>query len=126
MGEEQIKRTRRRYWRRRCRYTIPPPAMLAPRLRVVYDFFKELVDPATNKPFFIADHAKRFNNELRYVLNGDLSDPPGVEMYRKLKTLKKTGFVVYLCLRSSSQLEGYHLSLRETRKPVRVTQKNFF
>ena len=55
------------------------------------------------------------------MLKGDLSDPPGVEMYRKLKTLKKTGFVVYLCLRSSSQLEGYHLSLRETRKASGAT-----
>ena len=30
--------------------------------------------------------------------------------------LKTTGFVIYYSLRSSSQLEGYHLSLRETRK----------
>ena len=68
MSEAQIKTTRRRYWRRRCRYSIPPPRLLASRLTRVYEFFKDLIDPATNKPFFIADHARRFKTEMGYVL----------------------------------------------------------
>jgi len=51
--------------------------------RLVYDFFKDLIDPATNRPFFCADHEKRYRNEMGYVLNGDLSDPPGMNMYSR-------------------------------------------
>ena len=52
----------------------------------------------------------------QYVQLGLLSDPPGVCLYYKVRTLK-TGLVVYRCIRGTSALEGYHLHLRASRDP---------
>jgi hypothetical protein len=94
------------------RYHIPAPEVLCNRLQGVYDFFKDLIDPATRRPFFNATHARRFTVEMRYVRKGYLSDPPGVDLYVPLKTAS-TGLVMFRCLRTSSALEGYHLHLRQ-------------
>ena len=58
-------------------------AVEAERLTLVYEFFKDLIDPATNRPFFCADHEKRYRTEMGYVLNGDLSDPPRMDMHAR-------------------------------------------
>ena len=115
MAEDQIKKIPRRYVRRMVRRFIPEPDVLERDLTKVYDFFKGLKDAETGQAFFRAGHKKRFDNEMRYVRKGYLSDHPDVELYVPKKKLA-TGFVVYRCLRTSSPLEGYHLHLRETRK----------
>jgi hypothetical protein len=99
------------------RYFIPAPVILCERLQAVYDFFKDLNDPIHNRPFFIAEHARRFKVQMAYVAKGYLSDPPDVPMYVRSKTLR-TGLVIYRCLRTSSPLEGYHLHLRQVRTTI--------
>ena len=111
----------------------PPQVQLEKELTVVYELFKGLKDPETQQPFFRAGHARRFETEIGYVREGYLSDHPdfalrGAERFtpstRAEETFPRyvpkkklsTGFIVYRCLRTSSQLEGYHLHLRETRK----------
>lgn len=88
--------------------------MLCHRLQAVYDFFKDLCDPAApaQRPFFNSNHAVIFKTAIGYVKQGLLSDPPGMDMYVAVKMLR-TGLVVYRCLRSTSPLEGYHLHLRQ-------------
>jgi hypothetical protein len=93
------------------RYYIPEPEVLCQRLQAVYDFFKDMVDPIKQRPFFNSNHASRFRTEMRYVKKGYLSDPPGVDLYMPLKKLS-TGLQVFRCRRGSSALEGYHLHLR--------------
>lgn len=110
LNDDQIKRVRRKYWRRKARYTVPAPAVLVRDLTEVYEFFRPLVDPSTGRKFFILDHAKRFRQEMTYVRRGDLSDPPDVSMYISIGKYK-SGLPQYLCLRSSSHLEGYHMHL---------------
>eukprot|EP00611_Tribonema_gayanum_P023838 TRINITY_DN509_c0_g1_i2.p1 TRINITY_DN509_c0_g1~~TRINITY_DN509_c0_g1_i2.p1 ORF type:complete len:1113 (+),score=278.26 TRINITY_DN509_c0_g1_i2:813-4151(+) len=112
MSDEQIKLVPRKYWRQHCRYVIPSPEVLCPRLHAVYNFFKDLMDPTHSRPFFNSDHAKRFLNQMKYVKAGFLSDPPGVCMYVKIKTLT-TGLAIFRCLRTTSALEGYHVHLRQ-------------
>jgi hypothetical protein len=87
--------------------------VLCARLLAVYLFFKDLDDPVHNRPFFNADHARRFKVEMSYVKHGYLSDPPGVAMYVLLRTLVSTGLEIFRCLRTTSHLEGYHLHLRQ-------------
>ncbi|KAG5186586.1 hypothetical protein JKP88DRAFT_309481, partial [Tribonema minus] len=114
MTDERLKRVPRAYWRRYCRYTIPPPTVLYHRVQAVYTFFSMLNDPAapTQRPFFTSKHAKIFDNSMGYIKQGLLSDPPHMDMYARVRTLQ-TGLVVYRSLRSTSPLEGYHLHLRQ-------------
>ncbi|CAN0474622.1 unnamed protein product, partial [Laminaria digitata] len=116
LSDDQIKRVRRKYWRSRARFVVPAPALLLIRLTDVYDFFCDLVDPSTGRSFFINDHAKRMRHEMTYVARGDLSDIPGVEMYVKVGTFT-SGLARWICLRSSSALEGYHLHLAKIIGP---------
>ena len=86
-----------------------------------HDYFaRDRIDPATNQPFFRQDAKKRFDLEMCYVRKNYVSDPPGVDLYRKLHQIKGVNgapnFQLYYCLRSSSALEGYHLHLRLCRK----------
>ncbi|CAM9585769.1 unnamed protein product, partial [Ectocarpus fasciculatus] len=113
LSEDEIKRVRRKYWRSKARYVVPPPAELLRRLTDVYDFFCDLVDPSTGRNFFVADHNKRFRHEMTYVVRGDLSDIPGEDMYIEVGTYK-SGLPRLICLRSSSPIEGYHLHLANT------------
>jgi hypothetical protein len=115
MTDEQIKRVPRKYWRRRCRYTVPAPQVLVERITAVYQFFMPLIDPVASKPFFNSDHARRFAVEINYVKKGSLSDPPERAMYIPMKTLH-TGLVIYMCLRTSSAIKGYHLHVRQVCK----------
>ena len=105
-----IRRVRRGYWRKHCRFTIPPPRELARRLLAVYYFFRDLDDPETGQPFLSKGHELICRRELGYVANGDLSDHPTIPLYIKLYTTA-TGLVISCNLRTSSGLEGYHQHL---------------
>ena len=99
MDGARIKRMPRRYWRSKCRCRIPDPHTLGGRLTLVYDFFKDLIDPATGRLFFIGDHSKRFKHEMTYVRRGVLNELPGVDLYFDYKKLKKTGLQLFFCVR---------------------------
>eukprot|EP00037_Helgoeca_nana_P030980 m.390282 g.390282 ORF g.390282 m.390282 type:complete len:791 (+) comp28299_c0_seq4:6699-9071(+) len=57
-----------------------------------------------------------FKQQMKYVQSGVLSDPPGMSMYIATRRLG-TGLQLYRCLRSTSQLEGYHLHLSRAVNP---------
>ncbi|CAN0093589.1 unnamed protein product, partial [Laminaria digitata] len=120
LSPERIKRVPRKYWRSRARYVVGAPEQLVRDLTDVCEFFKDLIDPSTSRSLFNSDHKKRFEHELTYVRRGDLSDPPGVAMYIKVGVYK-SGLQKFLCLRSSSHLEGYHLHLRLVLCPGAVS-----
>jgi hypothetical protein len=114
-SETYIDALPRSRYRKLCQYSVPPPRELADRLIKVYLFFSVLKEPGNNNYFFIPGHSKRFATSMEHVLKGLLSDPEGMEMYLPLR-VTKSGFQIYRCLRSSSQLEGYHLHVNETFK----------
>jgi len=123
LSDDQIKRVRRKYWRRKARYIVPSPEVLVRDLTDVYEFFRPLVDPSTGRKFLILDHAKRFRQEMTYVRRGDLSDPPGMSMYISIGKYK-SGLPRYFSLRSSSQLEGYHMHLNKVSTRDSLTMSN--
>ncbi|CAM9989087.1 unnamed protein product, partial [Ectocarpus sp. 13 AM-2016] len=114
LSDDDIKRVRRKYWRSKARYVVPPPAELLRRLTDVCDFFRDLDDPSTGRNFLVPDHKKRFRHEMTYVARGDISDIPGEEMYIKVGQYK-SGLPKLICHRSSSPIEVYHLHLALVR-----------
>ena len=117
MSDDDIRRLRRKYWRRRAMYHVPDPARLIRDLVDVYNTFCDLDDPSRpGSKFFNASARADFLKELAYVGKGLLSDKPGMRMYVKIGTVKATGFVLHRCRRSTSQLEGYHLHVRQARR----------
>ena len=83
----------------------------------VYEFFVDIIDPSTSRNFFNSDHAKRFRTGLIYIRKGYLSDIPGVPMYIEIGKYR-SGLTRFICIRSSSAFEGYHLHVRLVSKPV--------
>ena len=78
----------------------------------VFNFFSQLVCPKSGQRFFVAECYSKFCTQMWYVCRGYLSDPPNVDLYRPIRTCKKTGFVFHECLRGSLRLEGSFLHLR--------------
>ena len=108
----EIKRTKRRVWKRLCRYSCPGPEMIIRGLLDIYLFFKDMEDPLRpGCSFFTSDAHQIFEKEMAYVCKGFLSDKPGMEMYVR-RDVASTGLQRYRCIRSSSALEGYFLHLR--------------
>ena len=56
--------------------------------------------------------------ELKYVQEGLLSDPPGMNMYRQIGMFKCSGRLKYRSLRNTSPLEGSFLHWRASRHPT--------
>ena len=118
MTDERIRRTRRKYWRRRARYSCPAPAVILDGLLDVFEFFNELDDPQRpGHKFYVTDAETIFVKECGYVQRGELSDVPGLNYYFLIRQAR-TGLRLYRCLRSTSQEEGYHLHLRAAQHPT--------
>jgi hypothetical protein len=113
VDSEKIKRVKRRFFRKKGIYTIPKPRRLYQDLLAVFEFFSLIIDPSTAMPFFHNTARKIFEQQMKYVKAGYLSDPPGMTMYVKIGAMT-TGLPLYRCVRSTSALEGYHLHLRQT------------
>ena len=113
MSPESIAALNRKYFRRRCRFLVPAPETIIRDLLDVFNLFVDMDDPSRPGTKFLVPSARAlFLKEVMYVQEGLLSDRPGFNMYVEVRTLS-SGFVIYRCYRSSSQLEGYHLHLRE-------------
>lgn len=113
MSPEAIAALNRKYFRRRSRCIVPEPETIIRDLVDVYNLFVDMDDPSRPGTKFLGPSARAtFLKEVEYVQEGLLSDRPGFNMYVEMRTLA-SGFVIYRCYRSSSQLEGYHLHLRE-------------
>ena len=98
-------------------HRCPPPEVLIRDAFNLFLCFKDVMDPERPGCRFFKDNALDiFLKEMKYVQLGLLSDPPGMNMYVRVDKLK-TGLIIYRSLRSTSQLEGYHLALRKIIDP---------
>jgi hypothetical protein len=118
MTSETIKQVGRRYWRRRAKYSCPDPETIIRGLVDVFNFFRDMEDP--DRPghrFLVSNAYDIFLKEVKYVQKGLLSDPPGMNMYIRVRECCRTGFIFYRNRRSTCALEGYHLHLRAAQHP---------
>ena len=100
------------YFAKHVRRWIPPPDELFTRIEAVFQFFASLKFPAAEVPL-ISEKAREVHaNQMQHVLNGCLSDVPGLSMCHVIG-FNSYGMPKYRCERGSSQLEGYHVHLRE-------------
>ena len=78
----------------------------------------------TTRPLYLlSGHMKIFTKELKYARDGLLSDPVGEDksplgMYVPNGACVETGLQLYRSVRATSQLEGYHLHLRNSISPM--------
>lgn len=99
---------------------VLPPKQLYWRLRAVFMIFGDLKDPKTKKPLFNDAAWKKANNILQEVLEGLVSDPPGVSFYvTRLNSdgsemVNKYGFTMLESIRGSNRTESYHKGLITT------------
>ena len=81
MDTIDIRNLRRRHFRPYLRYVIEPEPETITKLSGMFNCFVELPDPA--RPGFkilTANAKKQFQSKLRYVANGQISDPVWLEM----------------------------------------------
>ena len=84
---------------------IPTPQKLYPILRQLFAEYEDLLDARTKKPLFDSTAKEKKEGVLKDVLEGYLSDPPGIELYIAVGK-DKDGLVVYRCLRGTNSVEG--------------------
>ncbi|KAH7919165.1 hypothetical protein BV22DRAFT_1051234 [Leucogyrophana mollusca] len=91
-------------WQRVKRF-IPPPEVLTPRVLKVLQTFGPLKDAVTGQPLFNDASWKKAKNYIENIRMGYFSDPPGVKLYRVLRTDAK-GLTVYRCTRGTNSVKG--------------------
>lgn len=102
------------YIAQRVRRTVPPPAVLYNRMKVVFDFFKDKIDSTTRHTLFNDRNRNKFEGVLDLVKKGYASDPPGMSLYvEKTDTFgrlmkDKDGLTLYRSLRGTCNLESLH------------------
>ena len=106
--EENIRHYGRSYFRRFTRCVCPPPREQLQDFFDWYRFWSTFPHPTMDgRTMFTADSWAIFKHECTYIQQGFTSDPPGMNMYVLVRTTKY-GRDIYRCLRSSSQVEGWH------------------
>ena len=119
MSSEQIDKLKRKYWRRKCRYACPAPRLLLRAFHDVYVFFCGMLDPL--KPghqMLVPNHRHIFLKQMKYVQEGLLSDPPGMDMYLVVGFHPITRLARLRTLRNSSDLEGHFLHYSRALHPT--------
>ncbi|KAF6763328.1 hypothetical protein DFP72DRAFT_1164252 [Ephemerocybe angulata] len=101
----------RRVWEH-CKRIIPPPEILYPRVRAVFETYGALKDATTGAPLFDDHNWKVAKNVLDLIYNGYLSDPPGTPLYGVKGIDEKMHLPVYRCFRGTNRTEGVHTFLR--------------
>ena len=88
-----------------------PPSLLYWRVRATYALYGNKVDSKTGKPLFNARAWKKANNVLKEIMLGYYSDPPGIEMYKKILrqdgSVKKNQYGIEMieCMRGTNRTE---------------------
>lgn len=103
----------KRLWKH-CRRIIPPPELLYPLVRQVFDTFGPLKDANSGQKLFNTSAWHTAKNILSLIHDGYLSDPPGISLYTQVGLDKAFGNLpIYRCLRGTNQTEGgVHTQLR--------------
>ncbi|KAI8983910.1 hypothetical protein BDB01DRAFT_850553 [Pilobolus umbonatus] len=90
---------------KRVKKTVPLHYELLPVVQLLFDECTKWVDPRTHLPLFDLACLKSCKAVLKQIEQGHVSDPVGIQLYRKIKT-DKYGLSVYRCLRGTSSVEG--------------------
>ena len=121
MSAEQIARLKRKYWRRHCRYACPAPQQIIRACHDIFVFFSGMIDPLKpdGRHYMLVSNAKAiFMKEMKYIQEGLLSDPPGMNMYRVVGVHPRTAYPKFRTLRTSSPLEGHFLHYSRSVHPT--------
>ena len=93
---------------------VPKPSVIISRLERLVEVVSEIEDFATGEKLFKPATFKQVTNLVKHIYNECLSDPDGVPMYMKISKkgmdFDPTDLPLprWICLRSTSQLEGIH------------------
>ena len=101
---------------RRVRRYIPPPDILCPVLKTLFDSWKDVkcsIDPEQGVLF--SDKArKQAADILKSAHLGHISDPPGIALYYKMG-IDSDGLPFYQCARGTNSVEGgIHMPICQT------------
>jgi hypothetical protein len=91
-------------WQRVRRY-IPPPEILLPRVKLVFQTYGPLCDAVTHQPLFNDVSWEKARCILENIRLGYYSDPPGVALYTA-QGKDMDGLTLYKCLRGTNHVEG--------------------
>ena len=118
LSSDEIKKMKRSFWRRHCRYACQEPKVLLPRIYFMYQFFCAINNPHhENGKVLVGNHRDIFYKEIKHVQHGLFSDPEGMIMYAEVPRSSKTGrkgnlmLTKYRSLRTTSPLEASFLHL---------------
>ncbi|SCZ97941.1 BZ3500_MvSof-1268-A1-R1_Chr3-3g06472 [Microbotryum saponariae] len=114
----------KKLWRRVRRW-IPPPSVLEPLIREVFDKFGALIDAKTTQPLFNKAAHEAAKRCLEAIRKGQASDPVGIELYTDRGPCggpdgkADDGVRVYSCQRGTNSLEGgIHRNVRQRSQTV--------
>ncbi|SGY55064.1 BQ5605_C006g03957 [Microbotryum silenes-dioicae] len=109
----------KKLWRRVRRW-IPPPSILEPLVREVFEKFGPLIDAKSKQPLFNKAAHEAAKRCLEAIWKGQVSDPVGIELYTDLGPCggpdgkADDGVRLYSCQRGTNSLEeGIHRNLRQ-------------
>lgn len=94
----------------KCRQKIPNPVELEQRLKELVEAFADAPDPKTKEPLFSQECWKQYQHLIAHVRQSCLSDLEGFNYYYHRTTA--SGKTVLMCLRGTSQNEGFHAHVR--------------
>lgn len=82
---------------------IPPPEQLMARLQSIHQIYASIEDHRTGQKLFNAKAQKEWDNLMKHVQSGCLSDAPGIPLYRdrdekRMRTGRRKPF--YTCQQS--------------------------
>jgi hypothetical protein len=124
LSSDEIKKMKRSFWRRHCRYTCQKPKVLLSHIYFMYQFFCSIKNPhRENGKVLVGNHRDVFYKEIKHVQHGLLSDPQGMIMYTEVPRRSKTGrkgnliLTRYRSLRTSSALKASLLHLHASIHP---------
>lgn len=107
---EQRKDSQVWLWQR-IRRKIPPKEAIMLKLHVWFERWKHHKDN-DGKPIFTEGRTQSWKSMLKIAEAGQLSDPPGVQLYFPRKT-DKDGLKTYFCARGTNKNEAHHGQLRD-------------
>jgi len=94
-----------RFIKRRTPRYVPPPSVLVPAIRFVFDTFGNALDAKKGSPLFNREAWIKANAVLELAREGYLSDIKGVVLYEKAG-IDAYGLQKYKCLRGTNKIEG--------------------
>jgi hypothetical protein len=122
VSDEDIKKKRWQYYKRRVRRRICLPKELEREFNRVVNLFANLEDAKTGKPLFGEKAWALYKSTLRHIRKGCLSDIPGMAYY--VQTCEDSmGIPVFTCVRGTSALEGFHQKIRQVIRGFNVSPR---